>query len=146
MFRRLTSNQYGFTLVEILVVIIIVGMLAAIAIPRISSAKEIQVKSEGMQILMTVLGAQKIYFLEYGTYTNNTANLDVDVSGSQYFAMTLPAAPSAANVGIVTRATGTYGMSISATGVITCDDTSAGYTAGTCDIVQCKKGGGNQCN
>ncbi|MGB9641874.1 MAG: type IV pilin protein, partial [Candidatus Ratteibacteria bacterium] len=75
----------GFTMIELLIVFIIVGLLAAIAIPiyRVNIKKV--ASSEGVALLGTVLTAQKVYYSEDNTYTSNENILGIDLSGNKYF-------------------------------------------------------------
>jgi prepilin-type N-terminal cleavage/methylation domain-containing protein len=61
------KNRKGFTLIELMVVVLIVGILAAVAIPlmrgRIDSAKW----SEGKAGAGTIASAVRAYAAEYGT-------------------------------------------------------------------------------
>ncbi|MBF0384379.1 MAG: prepilin-type N-terminal cleavage/methylation domain-containing protein [Candidatus Omnitrophica bacterium] len=58
----------AFTLMEILITVIIVGVLASVAIPRYVSTVERVRAMEGINLLKQLLGAQKIYRMENGIY------------------------------------------------------------------------------
>ena len=66
----LRRNQKGFTLVELMIVVIIVGILAAVAIPMYQGATERAKASEAVAALGTIRGALRVYYAEHGTYVN----------------------------------------------------------------------------
>jgi len=66
----LPRNQRGFTLVELMIVVIIVGILAAVAIPMYQGATERAKASEAVAALGTIRGAMRVYYAEHGTYVN----------------------------------------------------------------------------
>ncbi|ACC97659.1 PilE-like protein [Elusimicrobium minutum Pei191] len=72
----------GFTLIELLVVVLIIGILAAIALPQYNKAVEKSRASEALLILKSLHQAQKIYFMQTGTFTSNLDNLDIEISGA----------------------------------------------------------------
>ena len=66
----------GFTLVEVLLVIIIVGILAAIVIPRISYSK-ITAQNEACKATVSGLNSQlELYNMQEGTYPADIASLE----------------------------------------------------------------------
>ena len=72
-------NKKGFTLMELLVVVIIIGVLAAIALPQY---RLIIYKSKYSQLINMVraLGnAEEEYYLVHGQYTNNLEDLSVNL-------------------------------------------------------------------
>ena len=67
----------AFTLIEVLVVVLIIGILAAIAIPKYLIATE---KSRYMQLIVqmrAIKEAQELYYLANGEYTTNLDALDI---------------------------------------------------------------------
>jgi prepilin-type N-terminal cleavage/methylation domain-containing protein len=72
----LTKN-YGFTLVELLIVIAIVGILAAIALVRYGATQESAKSAEAFSVLSEIVSAEKRYAMENnGNYTSTISNLD----------------------------------------------------------------------
>lgn len=58
----------GFTLVELLIVIIIIGILVAIALPSFEKTKENVLDKEAKANLKLIQAAEKIYKMELGVY------------------------------------------------------------------------------
>lgn len=58
---RLTPQPRGFTLVEILVVVVVLGILAAIAIPQFSSASETARANSTLSMLKTLRAQLELY-------------------------------------------------------------------------------------
>lgn len=68
----------GFTLIELLVAVLIIGILAAIAVPQYQKAVT---KSKATQILTSVknlANAQEIYYLNNYSYATDFGKLDID--------------------------------------------------------------------
>jgi prepilin-type N-terminal cleavage/methylation domain-containing protein len=64
------SNK-GFTLIELMIVVVIVGILAALAIPRFMKAATKAKQAEARGILKQVYTMQKAYFVENDAYCRN---------------------------------------------------------------------------
>lgn len=73
--RSPIGNQRGFTLVEMLVVLFIIGVIIAIALPNLKSAGE-KAQARACQANRQLIGAQADnYYLEMGKYPANVAEL-----------------------------------------------------------------------
>ena len=77
----------GFTLVELAVVIVIIGVLAAFAVPRFRDAVERSKAAEAFNYLSSVATAQERYHARLGTYTDNLVQLDIKMSAPKYFTL-----------------------------------------------------------
>ena len=71
------NNNKGFTLVELLVVVLIIGILAAMAMPAYFKAVERARASEADTMIGTVVNAQQRYKMKTGKYAKNWTSLDV---------------------------------------------------------------------
>ena len=77
-----TKDSKGFTLVELLVVVLIIGILAAIALPQYQLAKDKAKYTQAMNLLASINQAQRRYVLANGTTTYNFNDLDIDMPAS----------------------------------------------------------------
>ncbi len=75
--KNLMHNQKGFTLVELMIVIVIVGILAAVAIPIYQSNVDKAKMSECDAALGTIRTSLRVYFAENSQYPDITAGTPV---------------------------------------------------------------------
>jgi prepilin-type N-terminal cleavage/methylation domain-containing protein len=68
------KSEHGFTLVELMIVVIIVGILAAVAIPMYRGATDRAKASEAESALGAVRSAMRVYYAEHGTYVGAGAD------------------------------------------------------------------------
>jgi len=64
------GNSKGFTLVELMIVVIVVGILAAVAIPLYQVVPERSKATEAVAALGAIRGAMRVHYAEHGTYAN----------------------------------------------------------------------------
>lgn len=153
--KQLKLNQKGFSLVELMVVVAIIGILATIGIPQYQKfmAKARQAEAKGH--LNSIFQGESSFFTEYNGYTTNLSAIGVSATGiglrynagfangtacTNYAVLTAVGAPAAGanatnDLISVSPATTTWyysGVGIVDSGAGACDDTAGAqsYTAG----------------
>lgn len=71
----LKKAQKGFTLVELMVVIVIIGILAAMAIPKFLGATNKTKVSEAKPVLKEIYTLQSAHQIEKGVYSSSASTL-----------------------------------------------------------------------
>ena len=69
------SNEKGFTLIELMIVVAIIGILAAIAIPQFSAYRERAYIASMKADCHSIKIAEEAYFVDYDSYTTVFAHL-----------------------------------------------------------------------
>ena len=72
--KKLHTRKGGFTLIELMIVVAIIGILAAIAIPNFLKFQLKAKTSEGKTNLAAIRTAQESYYSEFGEYVSATAS------------------------------------------------------------------------
>jgi len=81
MYYRCGNKEKGFTLVELMIVVVIIGILASLAVPRFMQASSKAKQHECQQLLKQIYTMQRTYFQEYNTYLACTDDNDFETIG-----------------------------------------------------------------
>ncbi len=102
-FKQMTKRaaQKGFSLVELMVVVAIIGVLAALAVPKFQVFQAKAKQSEAKNNLSHLYTLEQTYFGDWDTFSNSLTNLGFVTQGggrtnAARYNYTLPTATAAA--------------------------------------------------
>src|SRR4026209_2686700 len=120
-------NRKGFTMIELLIVVVIIGILAAIAIPKFAATKDKAKLASVKTDVRNIETSQEAYFSDYATYAADWAALQAKTNAS------LSSGNSASVAGVASGFTATVNNTSITTGFTKCTvqiGAGAGSTAG----------------
>ena len=85
------NNRLGFTMVELVIALIVIGILSLISVPAYRGYVKKGLTTEGKALLNEIDSAQQIYYARHGKYYSGTANqqhgasFGVDTRKNKYF-------------------------------------------------------------
>ena len=83
MSKLIRKSKKGFTLIELMIVVAIIGILAAIAIPNFLRFQLKSKSSEGKVNIAAIRTAEESYLAEFGSYVDGTASPTMADPGAQ---------------------------------------------------------------
>jgi type IV pilus assembly protein PilA len=69
------NNENGFTIIELLIIVVVIGLLAAIAIPQFASYKQRSFDGRSQSDLRNAITVEEAYFVDNEAYTAAPSDL-----------------------------------------------------------------------
>lgn len=77
--EKQNKNNEGFTLIEMLVAVLIIGILASIALPQYRKSVEKSKASQALTLLQSLYQSAQVYRLATGNWPSDVEQLDIDI-------------------------------------------------------------------
>jgi prepilin-type N-terminal cleavage/methylation domain-containing protein len=129
------KTHQGFTLVELAVVVVIIGVLAAFGVPRLLKSIERSKASEAFAYLQAIRSGLERYQARMGTYSTLISDLDVQLPPPKYFTVGTITAGGTGNIEDSWSLTLTRTGSSAGYGAYTVTFTDQGFNAAASTIV-----------
>ncbi|MBC8406129.1 MAG: prepilin-type N-terminal cleavage/methylation domain-containing protein [Planctomycetes bacterium] len=84
-YSNIKGNKGGFSLVELTIVVVILGVLAMMGVPRYQKVVERAKAAESFTYLAQIEGAQERHNARTGEYAKKLSQLDITISNPKHF-------------------------------------------------------------
>jgi len=91
-FQAMINKQCGMTLIEIMMVVVIIGILAAIAIPAYSQYVMRAKRTDATSVLLRIAAAQERFYMQHHRYSGDPAALGISGTPDNLYALTIAGA------------------------------------------------------
>lgn len=88
----------GFTIIELMIVIAIIGFLAMVSVPSLKKFLAKAKRTEAHLNLSSLATAQKVYWAEHGTYTDDLQALGWKPEGEVHYSYGFPGSEGKNNI------------------------------------------------
>ena len=138
--------QRAFTLIELMIVVLVIGILAAIAIPAYQQYVPRAARTKATRALLDLAGREERYFYQSNTYTATLASVGLPSpyyvdsnTDARYYTVTIPAASATSYT--LTATPGGAQTSDSKCNVLSINRAGVKSVTGTQTAQQCWGGG-----
>lgn len=129
----------GFTLIEVMIVVVIIGILAAIALPSYQEYVIRGNRTEGQALLVDAAARQERYFAQNNTYADDISKLNMsEDSPNQHYKVSVTSADSN-SYKLLATAQGSQAARDKKCGNLSLDHTGQKGKTGTSSAADCWK-------
>lgn len=126
--KKTLKNQAGFTLIELMIVVAIIGILAAVAIPQYQNFTKKSKSSEAKIALDAIITSQAAFFAEQDAFAATLAALGTPQGTPTYYNYTLPTITTSTVTALATPNTTGTAAGLTSTWSITYNGSTATKT------------------
>ncbi|ATC95396.1 type IV pilin protein [Pseudoalteromonas tunicata] len=109
-------KQQGFTLIEVMIAVTIVGILLAIAIPNYSEHVKRSARTEAMTALLDIANKLEQYYVDNHEYTSSLTDIGIGSSSTETGLYSLEITTTNANTKFTVKATPASGIALQDSG------------------------------